>query len=617
MTILCNARGADRANRRLWLKLRNRTLYVLLIPILATPSLAQGIAGTVIASSAASGIPGVIVQLTDSSGIILARAMSRPDGGFTLRAPRTGSFTIRTLRLGFRPSTFGPFVIGDAGLSGLRLVLDEVPVSLTGVNVVATSECVRTDVPDDGSVVMTAWEEARKSLLASVLSRSRSDLVVTTTTYQRTLTPATGRVVRQIVTQRTGRGDRPFVSPLPPEVYATVGYRSVDDDGTVYRAPDADVLLSETFAEAHCLNLVEGKSGSELGIAFSPRASPPAERRKGQPFVDVEGTLWLDRQSNRLLRTEFRYTGVEQPVRDAGAGGALEFGYFPDGLTVVTSWSIRAPRLVIVTSVKAAPTTLGSGAYDRLQSERREKVGELWVFGGELTAATTAASVYRRDKNANLFGITTGARSHLAAPGTTVMLDGTTYAATSDSTGHYNLSGVLPGRYDVLVLSAISAHLEVPAVRSATIDLRAGESTELSLEAPEMEDALAARCGKQAEGKRAAIVGVVANFTGQTIPHALIHLSWPETYTIQAGGYGVQRGDAFVRSDSLGWFHVCGVPRERPIDLAVVTDSTAGAVLGSMRVRVPPEDAFVRARLYTGARIPADSAVLRTRAPER
>jgi hypothetical protein len=159
--------------------------------------------------------------------------------------------------------------------------------------------------------------------------------------YERMADPRTGRVVRQRVWQQSGESTRPFRSALMPDEYAARGYAVTDSSGVTYLAPDADVLLSETFATSHCFQLAESSGDTtRIGLAFRPANS-------SRDIVDVTGTLWLDRRTSELRTLEFRYTGVDPALARASAGGQMSFVHLPSGIWVITRWDIHAPRLAI------------------------------------------------------------------------------------------------------------------------------------------------------------------------------------------------------------------------------------------------------------------------------
>ena len=84
------------------------------------------------------------------------------------------------------------------------------------------------------------------------------------------------------------------------------GLRRHRATGTTYYLPDAEVLLSPSFAAAHCFRLQappRGRGGPDRRHRFSPA-------RDRRDVRDIEGTAWVDRQSAELRTLEIRYTNL-------------------------------------------------------------------------------------------------------------------------------------------------------------------------------------------------------------------------------------------------------------------------------------------------------------------
>ena len=81
---------------------------------------------------------------------------------------------------------------------------------------------------------------------------------------------------------------------------------------------------------------METKSGL-IGVAFEP-----VKQRRD---TDIEGVLWVDRESAQLRYLEFRYTPISWRGREL-SGGKVEFHQLPSGAWIVRRWSIRMPTRV-------------------------------------------------------------------------------------------------------------------------------------------------------------------------------------------------------------------------------------------------------------------------------
>ena len=98
-----------------------------------------------------------------------------------------------------------------------------------------------------------------------------------------------------------------------------------------YFSPDAQVLLSDVFLDSHCFRLTAHSDYETLvGLAFEP------VRRSD--FKDVEGTLWLDRETAALQFLEYGYTWAQYPEALGVARGHVEFEGLPNGSWIVRKW---------------------------------------------------------------------------------------------------------------------------------------------------------------------------------------------------------------------------------------------------------------------------------------
>src|SRR5207245_343222 len=103
---------------------------------------------------------------------------------------------------------------------------------------------------------------------------------------------------------------------LPAAVLASDGYVVSDSSGVTFYAPDADVLLSDSFVNGHCFRFEPAPKDAKnlIGVSFEP-----ASDRRG--MRDIEGTLWLDQRSAELEFLDFRYTNLPAAAQSTGAGG--------------------------------------------------------------------------------------------------------------------------------------------------------------------------------------------------------------------------------------------------------------------------------------------------------
>lgn len=300
---------------------------------------AQDIRGTVVEANDSTVVPGAVVLLMHATrDSIYSRIITGERGIFTLRAPVATPVRLRVLRLGYQPTNAGTYTLALGQTENVRVKLGESRVVLASFDVASTNRC---DVrPDSAMLVAQLYEEARKALIASATPMSSMRNQTQFALYTR-VQDLRGKLLSPI--QRNafaGPSSRPFAS-LSADSLAKVGYVVQEKDGTVYRAPDADVLLADSFLQSHCLQLVNGigERSASIGIGFKPVGDLKGTRE----LVDVKGTLWLDRESNELQSLEYQYVGVPDDYAKAGVGGRVDYTQMAAGLWFVNKWAIRMP----------------------------------------------------------------------------------------------------------------------------------------------------------------------------------------------------------------------------------------------------------------------------------
>ncbi len=176
-----------------------------------------------------------------------------------------------------------------------------------------------------------------KALQAAHITGQQRLLRVTLSRYERELDASSGTLNRERTWTVSRTTERPFVS-LPAAELARYGYvRFERDGGATFFAPDAEVLLSDSFLDSHCFRVVRGDDPTLVGLSFEPHG------RRRSP--DIQGVLWLDRSSAELRHLEFGYTHLPAGLRSNRVGGRLTFERVPSGQWLVRRWWIRMPIL--------------------------------------------------------------------------------------------------------------------------------------------------------------------------------------------------------------------------------------------------------------------------------
>ncbi|MBA3559972.1 MAG: carboxypeptidase regulatory-like domain-containing protein [Gemmatimonadaceae bacterium] len=342
---------------------------------------AQVFRGTVVES--VSGIPmsGVIVTLFTTDGRVAAVGLTTETGNFALRAPAAGTYCVDAKRIG-RVRASSPAVSLQQGeTTDLRLAISPVGVSLPDVRVTSLNTCGQS--PGGEHSLAELWEDTRAALTATRLTLEQHPFTATVVRYKQQLDPGSLRVRNEERSEQFGLIAEPFSSASADELHLNGYVINQADGSTLYRAPDANVLLSDSFLAAHCFRAQNGTgiNSKLVGITFHPVYT--------RDMPDVTGTLWLDKLTHHLHSLDFRYTWLPNQTRNNKVGGHLEFARMPTGAWIIRRWWLRMP--LFVTTVRPEHTGLPRVSTIRLAAIQEE--------GGEIITGTSADSVSRVGKS--------------------------------------------------------------------------------------------------------------------------------------------------------------------------------------------------------------------------
>jgi len=303
---------------------------------------AQTVLGTAVDAADGRPIRGAFVLLESEEGEERARGLTMADGAFRLATARPGVYRLRLERIGFEDTVSEPFRL-DAGERISRHVAVNVrPVELSTVEVRGGEP--RCGTPADEALELgRVWDEARKALAGAAWTDRQSYYRFDVLLFRQELDPDGRPMTEPEYESIRVYGRHPFVS-APPHDLAYGGWVRRQGQGLKFYAPDAEVMLSDSFLGLHCFRLVRPESTAStadrlLGIEFEPVPG----RRVGRAIPDIRGVLWLDRESAELRALEFGYANLELPVPADPLGGRVEFDHLPDGGWIVQSWEIRTP----------------------------------------------------------------------------------------------------------------------------------------------------------------------------------------------------------------------------------------------------------------------------------
>ena len=549
---------------------------------------AQRLRGVVVLADSTTRAAGVIVLVEGLAGESAARALTSERGDFDVALPRPGRYVVRVLRIGYRPTVVPPFDVTSGERHEMRIVLTRNATALTRVTVRGERSCrVRQD---SGQLVARAWEEARKAITASQLSAG-TPLTAEWIEYDRTFDSA-GRFVRRQKIRSTRSVTTHAFRSLPDDSLARVGYVVVEGEGARYFAPDADVLLSESFARTHCFSIEPApeKEPGLIGVGFQPEHD-----REREGIRDIEGIFWLDRASAELRRLEYRYTGLHPVASDAGAGGRVEFLRLASGSWLINRWNIRMPRLLATPGRVRNPFgTSISSALPRVQA--------IELAGGEVTLVLRGDTVLHRATGATLLARIISRDPTIGIRGGALTVDGTDYSAHADSTGLLRITPVLTGNYHVrLTTAAMDAMGAAPS--EFDIDVQDGTPREATLTLPGAVELLRRACGDRSASQGVGqLRGTVRDVNGNPIADTKVTVAWQGAFDVVAGGILRDVESRDIVTDGLGRWRLCGVPRQTSLSVKLASHPDADhPEVPGFRTRLGEDEPFAEVNLVVAA----------------
>lgn len=508
-------------------------------PVLA----AQTVQGRFV-DAAGQPVPGGRAVLRDARGREVATGMTGRDGTFVLRARDGGRYSIAIERTGFGLSLAPPFALRDGQTMQKDVTASAERIALQTLS--ANPRC--TPHPAPGTEAALVWEEARKAL-GGARDNEAAAYQYGVRRFWRQLDAEGRTIVLDSVAPAEVTAGNPFVSS-PAERVAETGFVENVGSDRVFHVPDAGILLSAVFQDAHCFGLREGEAGL-IGLAFAPVADGEKS--------DVEGTMWIDRASAELRQVEYRYThvaGMGQP-NDA-AGGRMEFRRLEDGRWIVSRWRIRMPVIVAQEMAGAVRVPELDGGSDHLQYRLAAQLEQ----GGDVLSVTPAGGARIDLASAGMVhGVVYDSTQLQPLAGARVTLAGS-HATLTDAEGRFTIHDVPAGDY---ILAFSSPRLDTmrfvpPAAR---VSVREGAATERALTVPPLAAVWASACADsgQAPG-RGVLVGRVNSAGGEARPFARVTVSWLEEGT--SSPHAVR-----LATDVQGIYRFCSAPAGPPLTVRV------------------------------------------------
>jgi len=437
-----------------------------LLPLLPTSGglEAQMVRGVIVERGSERPLGGAWIALVDSLGVRVNGTLADADGSYLLAAPAPGSYTLETRLIGYEDTASPRFVLAEGSAVSRRVEIPVRAVTLAGIEVGASKRCGAR--LSGGEEIARLWEEARKALEILEWTEANGALRYGVVRSRRALDAESMRVLDLDEQYSRGVYDQsPYIS-IDPDRLIEGGYVQEAEEAPGewdYFAPDATVLLSDSFLETHCFAVAASSDDDRVGLAFSPV--------EGREVPDIEGVLWLDRASGELRTLDFTYVGLPfGPGRWEGVGGQVEFERLATGVWVVRRWHVRMPM-----------------AADRIRAEGGARVEEVRLRAVDEQGArvvrveTLSGETLSQARGATLYGevVAEGASTPLADAVVDVIPTG--FRAVTAEPGAFRLEGLPEGRFEVQVTHPLLERLG-SAARSRTVDLTEGRATRLAVE---------------------------------------------------------------------------------------------------------------------------------------
>lgn len=469
--------------------MRSRGLGLGIVFALAvgSPARAQVVRGTLTEEGSRIPLEGAVVALVSGDDeSTRARGLSDASGAFHL-AGTPGRWRVRAELIGHRTVYSEPFELGSGDEVVVDLSTPVEAVSLGQLDVTAANRQCTVRPDEKGLLTALAWEQARKALESSFLSQESELTRFGAVLYERDLDPRTLSVEDERLEPYRAAGARPF-SGASPESLATQGFVQATDSGTFYYAPDERVLLSDVFLDGHCFNVRSSDDQPDLlGLAFEPV--------QGTRQTDVDGVLWLDRDTGELRSLDYRYVNLRLGVPTDSLGGGMRFQRLPTGVWIPRRWWIRMPVIEI-----RQRRILGRIREERVLAGILERGGEVlsvdaggvrleWPDGRETPRSRPAPLpeetlvVQDTVRTARLTGRITDRTTGQLLPRVVVRVRGTALETLSGPRGEFELAEVPAGR------QVLELEHPIYGRRSQEIEIDAGAviSLTVSLEADAVE----------------------------------------------------------------------------------------------------------------------------------
>ncbi len=427
------------------------------------------------------------------------------------------------------------------------------------------------------------WDQARAGLLSAVVARELRPAQAKMVMYESRLAPNDERVRSQTKKISSGRTTRPFIASQTPIYFARHGYILDDPSVRIYNAPDADVLLDESFATTHCFHVqrADAEHPGQIGLAFSP--SPGRDT-----IPDVTGVIWMDASVPQLRSLDFLYTALERAAISAKTGGHIEFRSMPNGVSFIERWHLRLPTL----EIQPLTASASRAPQDQLRPVSRQqrtdyRVHEIVEAGGIVLEAKWDDSTKFTDTPAIVRGTVTQRRTKAPVANAVVTLVGTPDTVLTNAAGEFEIAAI-PGKYSLSARdTALKSYVQSRIV-SQSVDAIRAQTTMAQIELAPIADVIEDICHDiRVSDSTVVLLGHVFAPDRPRIPNGSVASTWQEYFLAGAKEIAIRgvRRDSDV--DDEGRFVVCAVKLHQPVKLRLTSGKE---VLADTTIRLDRTD---------------------------
>ncbi|HEV8363900.1 MAG TPA: carboxypeptidase regulatory-like domain-containing protein [Gemmatimonadaceae bacterium] len=524
-----------------------------LIALAAASAGAQRLAGTIVEADGKTPASFVALLILNAGGNTIARAQSSASGSFSLAVPSAGTYAVRALRVGFKPTLSDPVTIAAGDAARIRMQLTNERIVLAPVQVRERATCGTFAAR---SALIETWDQARAALLGVARTEGVTNVRFETLTWtiERDVWPDTGT---RMTAESSGRSEGAAYRSPPARELLRSGFVRTLGDSVEFHAPDAFVLLDPEFAESYCFLLEPAPAGHPEWIGLGVT---PSQLRAGN--VAIDGVLWLTRDG-ALQRFDYSYLGMDRLLEAAQPGGRVDFLRLPTGEWIVSRWSIRMPQAV--TDRQPQGLSARENAVVRL--------GRIVERGAVVTRVQMSDGQYLTPGQQPL-SLTIKARDGSAQSllGTTVSLPTEGLSWISGSSTVIDMGPMGPGRHRFMVQTPLMRDVGLaPEVVDMTL-LPDSTALQLALYVPSVSDVRRRLCPESPNEPVA--IG--------TLPATGV-AALGKVYVTRAGeNAALRRSDVVV--DSSGRWHACGLLRGTSL---VLLRDRGGVTETLARFRIP------------------------------